>query len=429
VEAVIDIKGTFTQNPPNWGTTRGPNGGLTNEEALNVVQHCETFKILGLSAASGASAVSTSFLLDDLRWLDRDSIIIAASADSLRKYAANTHLYIGSHVEYDDLFNVTDAKESQVIAQEFNLLQPGAALHWFLFEPSEGVFDFVQTDAMVNYAISNHMAVYSYGLWHAQMPAWLRDKSFAELGPILTNYIDTVGRRYQGKIAIWNVFNEVVNDDGTGFRNRSPDHQFGDNIYSPFVEGSDTSLIKSALREAHISDPNAILILNDFDTDFFYNFVSGLVKEGIPIDGVGFELHLFYKKNSNLEWVSDLPGYLSKVDETIKRYSALGLKVVLGEVENPIFMKDIDTTTADGQAELKRRIDYQAQIYGGLMKVALDNPNVIAFSTQDMTDRYSWVYNPDPYGNPRVGFPDLFYKDYQPKPAYYEVLNALMNWR
>jgi GH35 family endo-1,4-beta-xylanase len=113
----------------------------------------------------------------------------------------------------------------------------------------------------------------------------------------------------------------------------------------------------------------------------------------------------------------------------LKRYAALGLKVIFSEVQVPIYIQNIDTSSAAGQAELSGRIDYQAQVYGGLMQVALYNPNVIAFSTQDMTDRYSWVYNPAPYGNPRVGFPDMFDKGYLPKPAYYEVLNALKNWR
>jgi endo-1,4-beta-xylanase len=390
-----------------------------------------------MKSTSGGS-VSTYFLLDDLRWLDRESIKIDPNADSLRKYAANTHLYVGSFVEYGDLFNVTDAKLSQVLAQEVNLLQPGAALHWYLFEPSEGVFDFKQMDAMVDFATGNHMAVYNYGVWHNQMPEWLKDKSFSELGPILANYIDTVGRRYSGKVAIWNVFNEVVNEAGDGFRNRSPDHQFNDNVYSPWVDGSDTSLIKAALRQARISDPNAILILNDYfdletgykKSEFFYAFVSELIAEGVPIDGVGFEMHLFhgYGTTSTLPWETDLPNYLKSMDATVKRYAALGLKVVLGEVEAPIYLKNIDLSTADGQAELKRRIDYAAQIYGGLMQVALDNPNVIAFSTMNFTDRYSWI-NDKIYGNPRVGFPGMFDQGYQPKPAYDEVLNALMNWK
>jgi GH35 family endo-1,4-beta-xylanase len=436
VEAVIDLRDTSNQNPPNWGYTWGPNGPLTNEDALQVVKHCETFKIRGMNGTSGGP-VSTYFLLDDLRWLDRDNLNVDPNADSLRKYAASSHLTIGSYAEYGDLFSVVDAKFSQVLAQEFNSLQ--VAPHFNEFEPSEGVIDFSKTDAMVDFAIGNHMAVFSYmGGVHTQLPAWLMDKSqpptsLSELQLILTNFIDTVGRHYKGKIAIWNVFSEVVNDAGDGFRNRqAPNTPDNHADYSPWVDGSDTSLIKAAFRQARISDPNSKLFLNDFfepeignmKSVFFYNFVSELIAEGVPIDGVGFEMYLFLGTNYNFEWESDLPTYLSKVDANVKRYAALGLKVAFSEVEVPIYIKDIDTSTAAGQAELRRRINYQAQIYGGLMKVALANPNVIVFNTWDFTDRYSWIYDIT-YGNSRVGFPHMFDQDYKPKPAYYEVLDVL----
>ena len=436
VEAVIDIRDTFSQNPPNWGWAKGPNGALTNEEALQVVQHCETFKIRALNSTPGASAVSTSFLLDDLRWLERDSLNIDTSADSLRKYAANTHLTIGSFAEYSDLFNVTDAKFSQVLAQEFNLLT--IVPHFYQFEPSQGVIDFSQTDAMVDFATGNHMAVFSYmGGWQNQLPDWLMNNSlsFSELGPILANYIDTIGRRYAGKIAIWNVFSEVVNDNGNGFRNRqTPNIPYG--VYSPWVDGSDTSLIKAAFRQARISDPNAILVLNDYETEemgrqkaeFFYAFVKELIAEGVPLDGVAFQFHATYPPlypNTPYESprILELPTYLSAVDASVKRYDALGLKVVFAEIDVPIYIKNI------GQAELSRRIDYEAQIYSGLMKVALANPNVIAFNTWGFSDRYSWVnVQPDgSNGDPGYGFPDMFDEFYLPKPAYYEVLNALKN--
>ena len=60
------------------------------------------------------------------------------------------------------------------------------------------------------------------------------------------------------------------------------------------------------------------------------------------------------------------------------------------------------------------------------MKVALANPNVIVFSTMDLTDRYSWVYEPDT-GAPDYGYPDMWDQNYLPKPAYAAVLNALKN--
>ena len=96
VEAVIDIP-----HASDWNGAFGPNGLLTNEQAQDILKHCDAFKIRGMNATSGAS-VSTSFLLDDLRWYDRNAIPIDSNADSLRKYSEKGHLYIGSYAEYND---------------------------------------------------------------------------------------------------------------------------------------------------------------------------------------------------------------------------------------------------------------------------------------------------------------------------------------
>ena len=255
----------------------------------------------------------------------------------------------------------------------------------------------------------------------------------------MTNYIDTVVGHYRGKVASWVVFNEVINDHGDGFRNRqTPNNSNEMFAYSPWVDGNDTSLIKAAFKQARISDPDAKLFLNDFGTEdlgrvkseFFYKFVKELVTEGVPIDAVGFEMHITYPPlYPNTNWatprVLDLPAYLKSVDANIKRYAALGLQVAFTEVDVSLLIKHIDPSTSAGQAELKRRLDYEAQIYGGLMQVALDNLNVSAFKTMDFTDKYSWVYQSGQNGFPGYGYPDLLDDHYQPKPAYVEVLKAL----
>ena len=267
VEAILDIKDVFSGNPnDNLWYASGPSGQLTNSEALEVIKNCDGFKIFGMRHTDG-NAGPASFLLDDLRWLDRDTIKTDPSVDSLRKYAANTHLYVGSFVDAYYLFSILDVKVPQALPQEFNLME--IAVQTSLLEPSEGVYDFTILDAMVDYATSNHLAVFAYtDAENTYLPSWLWDKKFDELGPIMTDYIDKIVGRYKGKIAIWNVFNEIVNNDGTGFRNRqSPYTGAVPNGGSIWVNGNDTSLIKAAFKQARISDPNAKLLLNDYYTE------------------------------------------------------------------------------------------------------------------------------------------------------------------
>ena len=218
VEAVIDIKDAISNNPLWYAWDS--HGQLTDAEALEVVKNCDVFNIQGRRETDG-NAGPASFLLDDLRWLERDSIKIDPSVDSLRKYAANTHLIIGSSMNYGNLFSLVDAKFCQALAQELNLAMPDTWT-WSDYELSEGVFDFARMDAMLDFALGNHLAVFGYtGAQNSFLPEWIKNKSFSELGPILTNYIDTVVGHYKGKVAIWTVFNEVLNDAGDGFRNRS----------------------------------------------------------------------------------------------------------------------------------------------------------------------------------------------------------------
>jgi len=104
-KAVINIPDANVWNKPYGYDGQDPIGPLTDEQALDILQHCDAFKIRGMNGAGGAS-VSTSFLLDDLRWLDRNAIPIDPNADSLRKYAVNHHLYVGSWTRSDQVYNV-----------------------------------------------------------------------------------------------------------------------------------------------------------------------------------------------------------------------------------------------------------------------------------------------------------------------------------
>jgi endo-1,4-beta-xylanase len=57
------------------------------------------------------------------------------------------------------------------------------------------------------------------------------------------------------------------------------------------------SYIDLAFQYAHAANPNAKLFVNDYNTTLdpkktcLYNLVQGLIARGVPIDGVGHQLH------------------------------------------------------------------------------------------------------------------------------------------
>ena len=164
---------------------------------------------------------------------------------------------------------------------------------------------------------------------------------------------------------LWDVFNETVAGGGQGFRNRQHKEQGSDEIapygysYSPWVDGSDVSLIRAAFVKARQTDPNAKLFLNDYDNDqlgqpkaeTFYRLVTDLKQAGVPIDGVGFQMRVSINGDTLGTWTQrqKIDTYLADIDKSVKRYADLGLLVEFSEVEVGIRIDDMDLSTPAGQ--------------------------------------------------------------------------------
>jgi endo-1,4-beta-xylanase len=182
-------------------------------------------------------------------------------------------------------------------------------------------------------------------------------------------------------------------------------------------------------------DPNAKLFLNEFSneqlgrpkSEFFYHFVSDMKKAGVPIDGVGFQLHLFIEGNTVGLWGDQTPidTFLDNVNRNVQRYNDLGLLVEFSEVEVAIRIDDLDLTTTAGQQRYQDRLKTQADVYAGLMKIAKENKNVVAFIFWEASDTWSSIFNVDWPKRQVLGDAALFDTYYQPKPAYDAVLDVL----
>jgi endo-1,4-beta-xylanase len=285
---------------------------------------------------------------------------------------------------------------------------------------------------------------YGIGCWHGHngVPQWIRDLAFPDATQALLLYHTEKDLRYtQGKHPVWILSNEFILDlDGAGLRNRQGRLDWGQ--YSPWAANTtDSSLYKAAFIKAREVDPDATLMLNDWDvedigwvkSEYLYQLVSDLKTEGTPIDGVGFQMHNFIDPNGKLVVFRevlpytytntqriDLDTYLENVDLNVKRYASIGMKVAFTEVEGQIKFDDIDLTTPAGRVEYENRLQWQARYFAGLLKIALENENVIMFHMWGGTDRHQNVQDFSGYGN---GF--IFDKNYNPKPAYDAMLELL----
>ena len=422
---------------------------LSNDEARDVIRNCREITITGMRISEG-DATQTSFLIDDIKWIgidDLNHIALNDSVDSIRKYANLKHHKIGAVLfNRKDIHWFSDPWYLYTLAQEFNMTTVGGVgtPETKPADISAINFDYTLQDQVLTFAEGNGMFLRGgTGGDHTWQPLWLLDASYAELKAFLERKIEQDISHYGGKVYSWGVFNEPVNDAGNGFRNRQQKNLNAPNAnsipgsapysysYSPFVDGNDISLIEAALIKARQMDPKTMLYINDFDneeigkqkSEFFYNFLIGMRDRGVPIDGGGFELHKMCPLQGDP--APDLDAYLDKVDRNLKRYAAAGLRVEFTEVECQIRFDDIDLATQAGKDELAGRVQKQADMYAGLMKLAVENPNVLSFTAWTVADKPHTSGFDAPWNHFTYTDSFLFDKNYNPKPAYYAVLNVL----
>lgn len=436
--------------------------------AQGAMKDCDTIRIAGVRLTSG-DQTTAHFLVDDLKWIRGDSLNIPVddSIDSLRKYAANRHFKFGlfsSEVIFgweDDIFKNTkddtrDPWYAYVAAQEgvVNVIgedtpRPNEDFSNFDYDPVEDAY----TIRQYNFGNANSMTTLGYGIGglYVRAPEWLRTLDFPDATKALLLYhIERGLRLTRGQNPVWLLFNEFILGEGYGANGlkyrKTPllgidgvDYGDGDH-YSPWAANrTDSSLIEAAFIKAHEVDPGATLLLNDYQdeqiglkkSEYFYQLASDLKAKGIPIDGVGFQMHNAVEPEGTLtfmipftwpwQWQHiDLDKYLNNVDLNVKRYASIGMKVAFTEVEGQIKIDDLDLTSAADRAEYERRLQWQAEYFAGLLKIALENENVIMFNMWGGTDRYQNTEPVPGYGN---GF--IFDKNYNPKPAYDAMLELL----
>lgn len=321
----------------------------------------------------------------------------SAAPLTLREYAPVYGMPFGAAVGADQLRN--DPLYAQTLAREFSLVTAENAMKFGSISHNRGIYNFADADAIVNFATQNGMQVRGHTLvWHQQQPGWLVNTNFTreDMNAILREWITAIVGRYKGRVAAWDVVNEAVEWDGS-MRNTF------------WLQRMGPEYIDTAFRIAHEIDPNARLFYNDYGaeglgrkSDAIYEMVRGMIQRGVPIHGVGFQMHV------SVNW------YPAPQDiaTNIARLNALGLEVQITEM-------DVQIQNAQGTTE--ERLAAQAKVYHDVMNVCLNAEKCTGFVTWGFTDRYTWI--PQFTGNP--DWPLLFTETYTPKPAYTTLVELL----
>src|SRR5262245_24622725 len=317
-------------------------------------------------------------------------------AAPLRDSADRRGIYIGGAVTMSPFRN--EPIYTETLRREFNMLVAENAFKMDAIRPSRTTFNFTDTDALVAFAEANNMQVRGHTLvWHSQLPGWLTGGNFTrdEVIAIMREHIWMVVGRYRGRILAWDVVNEAI-DDGTGQLRTS----------SFWYQRIGPEYVGMAFQFAREADPTAILYYNDYSaeglgtkSDGVYNLVSNLRTQGIPINGVGWQMHQVN------------PFRIQQAHRTnAQRLAALGLEISITEM-------DVRISLPSSTQELQE----QALAYRDVTEFCLSQSNCKAIVTWGFTDKYSWVPG---FFN---GFGDalIFDANYQPKPAYSAIQSVL----
>lgn len=310
---------------------------------------------------------------------------------------------VGAAADYS---NLTQSDYSSVLGREYSVLEPENDMKWGAIHPnppgSPNEYNFVPGDGLVTFAQAHAMAVRGHNLaWYIYNPQWLANGNYsaAQLNQILHDHITTVVNHYKGQVYAWDVINEAL-DDSTG--------QLRDSIWynKPGIGLSGNGYIAQAFRWAHEADPAALLFYNDYNVEdvnlaksnAMYTMVQALLAQGVPIDGVGLQMH-----------VTPDQGYISTagLDANIARFTALGLQVHITEL-------DVRVAVNAGGVATAANLQAQAQRYHDIAAVCVKYPGCTLLQTWGFTDKYSWI--PSSFAGFGAALP--FDVVYQPKPAY-----------
>ena len=299
-----------------------------------------------------------------------------------------------------------DPQWDRLVRRHFGRVSPEWEMKAEAVVDDRGRMTWDRPDRLVAEAQARGLRTFGHTLvWYTQVP-----KTFAALEGDRTRfalayreYIQRVARRYAGKVVGWDVVNEPVTDDGSGYR---MDNAWARNLGMDYV--------RLAFEHARGADPDAVLFLNDYNLEQlprkradFLRLAESLLRAGAPLGGLGTQTHV----------PADLPH--GAIARTVRELGSLGLPVHISEL-------DVSANRARG-ASAEQISGGQDRIVSEAVNAMLDLPDGQRFglTVWGLRDKDSWL-NRGSERNPfRPDRPLLFDNAGRPKPMAQSLAGAL----
>ena len=303
-----------------------------------------------------------------------------------------------------------------------NCMKPGAV------QPEKGRWRFEAADRFVAFAQQKNLKVVGHCLVWAKddrTPPWFfrdndKDASKELLLARMKEHIDTVVGRYRGRIPMWDVVNEALDDGSAPLRASG---------WSRLAGGE---FIAKAFEYAHAADPAAVLVYNDYNNELdgkrerMLALLASLKARQVPVHAVGLQGH----------YEIDRVPY-EALEKTFLALRDIGMKAVVSELDIDVIPRG--RWWADGgthRAEMAKIDPYaqgcptdilarQAEQYARIFRLFRKYQDVLLrVSFWDLHDGQSWL-NDFPWK--RVNHPLLFDREGKPKPAFDAVMKELVS--
>jgi endo-1,4-beta-xylanase len=326
----------------------------------------------GTAALSGVSAFATSL----------NGVTMPSSAERLIPYGAAAR---------SDALAGDPAYRAAIIAN-CEMVAPENELKWSELRPTRDQYRFEKADAVIAFARQNRMAIRGQALSaSAGLPAWtdaLGNRACAERE--LVDHIQAVVGRYRGQVSSWDVVSEPLADwpeDEQSFRP------------SIFAQWLRADYLPIALQAAAAADPEARLVLNEYDLEFRgprftarRNALIGLLRSlrdrDVPLHAVGLQAHLF-------------------ADRSIDRDGLQRLLAEIVRLKLDVIVTELDVIDYELPGQVSERDARVATIAEGFLQPVCEVVRPKAILTWGLSDRYSWVptYFKRPDGMPNRPLP------------------------
>ena len=247
--------------------------------------------------------------------------------------------------------------------------------YWGRYEPEEGKPAFRETMAAAKWLRQSGVQVKGHPLcWHTACAPWLLKYSNEE---ILRRQLERIHRdvtAYRDTIGLWDVINEVV---------IMPEFDRYDNAITRICrEKGRVGLVKEVFAAAKECDPNAVLLINDFNTSEAYaHLIQDLLEADVPISAIGIQSHQHQ-------------GYwgLEKLNRVLERFSRFGLPIhftentlISGDIM-PAHIVDLNDWQVDEWPSTPEGEERQAREISEMYSVLFAHPLVEAITTWDFND-------------------------------------------